>query len=225
MAGTITFHNAFASGTQISQLGSGTYDHIGFFGPNGTASAVEVESYQDTTFIVEPDGTEMAAASGVSKLMNCKWISSSGVQVSGQPGVNIANLNVFDSGNLSTYPDFVNRPSGTLLIRYQASGTTKVRTYQAKLYAYDATGLQTQAPPDVVVLMFEINASGLAYAAQSGAWATAHTTNTPLFFADHSSTNGYEPKNAHFWVAGISVRPTAIGVLDDWNLAFQVSYA
>lgn len=225
--GKIIFHNARASGTIISQLGSGTYDHIGFFGANDTASAVEVGSYQDTTWVVNDAG--VAAAGETGKLTNCKYISSTGVRVSGLPkgpyNKNINQVNVFKAAALNTYPDFPNQSSGTLLIEYCASGTSLVNTYNCKLYGYDATGLTTDPPPDITLVGFEINASGKWYSGQSGVWVGMNGSANPLYFVNHSSANGYRAAHKHIWVAAIACKPNSIGVLDDWNLAFQMQYA
>ena len=226
--GRIIFHNARASGTLISQLGSGTYDHIGFFGANDTASAVEVGAYQDTTWIVNSAGSKAAGETG--KLTNCKYINGTTVRISGLPkgpyNKTIAQVNVFKKAALGTYPSFPNQSSGTILIEYQASGSSKVSTYNAKLYAYDATGLTTDVAPDITIVGFEINASGVAYSVgTSGVWVALAGASNPLYFLNHATANKYVPQHKHIWVAALSVKPNSIGILDDWNLAFQVQYA
>lgn len=222
MAGELFFHNAHASGTIISQLGSGTYDHLGFFGADYN-TAIDVNSYQDSTYIVNSAGTPLGGDAGI--LMNVKYKSSTTCDVSGWTDVSIDALNVFDVDNLSTSPDFAHRPSGTLMIRYCASGVSTVNTYQAKLYAYDATGSATDPAPDVTVMGFEINASGLWYSGQSGVWVAMEGSANPLHFVDHSATNNYEAASEHIWVAAITVRADSVGILDDWNLAFTFQYA
>jgi hypothetical protein len=232
--GTITFKNARESGVIATQLGSGTYDHIGFFGANGPATAVEVGSYQDTTVIVDQDGNADASLGpfgGSGYFQNCKNIGlADTVRISGAPDgpfdVLITEANKFDVNNLNTEPFFSNISSGTLLIQYEASGTSSVNTYNAKLYAYDNGGAITDPPPDVTVVGFEINASGIFNdAAHSGVWHQMHGRDDALLFSDHSSANGYRASNLHLWVAAISVRPNSVGVLDEFDFVFSTQFS
>jgi len=229
--GRIYYQNARVSGIVFSQLGSGLTDHIGFFGPTGAASAVQVGSFQDTTFMTKGDGSiasYLGAGSGA--LTNCKWTSTSGVRISGLPrgpyNKLLSQVNVFNPANLSTYPHFVNRSSGTLLIRYVASGVAAVHTYNAKMWAYDATGSLTDPPPDVTVNAFEINASGQWFdASHSGVWRTIHGQGNAMFFANHSPANGWTAQNTHIWVAALSIKANSVGVLDDMNFAVSLQFA
>lgn len=232
--GRIEFRNARESGVVISLLGSGTYDHIGFFGANGTTTAVEVGSYQDTTIIVDENGVANPAHGpfgGSGFMTNCKNLGvETQVQISGSPGgpgvVNIADVNVFDPANLLTEPEFSHQNSGTLMMVYHASGVSAVHTFNAKLYAFDNTATVETAAPDVTIQGFEINASGLwRNAAHSGVWKTMSNRNDALEFADHSNANGYQPNNMHIWVAAITARPGAVGILDDFDLAFELQFA
>ena len=225
--GTVTFHNARASGIEVYQLGSGSPDHLGFFGSAGTSDAIPNGSYNGSIIIVDSNGTVPAYLGSESgKLTNCKWASASTVEISGWGAVEIDTINIFDTDNLDTYPDFKNRPSGALMIRYCASGTNAVRTYNAKLYAYELGGVTTSAPPDVTINAFEINASGQTRsAAYSGVWTTCHGSDNALLFDDHSAANGWEPHTEHLWVAAISAKPNAVGILDQWSLAFQLQFA
>lgn len=231
--GTIQFHNARASGVQISQLGSGVNDHMGFFGINGQDSAVDLNSYQDTTILVNsagvPDPTLVFGGSGF--FTNTKNVGDPNtVELSGGgsgPGeVPITSVNIFDSANLLTEPEFSQQSSGTLLIQYFASGVQAVNTFNAKLYAFDNTATVLTPAPDVTIQGFEINASGIwKNAAFSGVWSTMSNQNDALQFADHSTANGYEARNRHIWVAAITARADSIGVLDDFDFAFEVQFA
>lgn len=223
--GTVEFRSARASGIFIHQLGSGTADHLGFFGAAGVNQSLTVNEYNDTTFITDELGnvpTYLGEASG--ELRNCKYIDGSTVEVSGAQ-ITITNLNVFHVDNLDTAPHFINSVSGTLLIRYLASGVSEVHTYNARLWAYDRdAGDHVSAPTDVAVLGFEINASGEWYnTAQSGVWNSMDGYTSSLYFADHSPRNGYLAAHEHIWVAGITVRPEAVGALD-FGLGFTVQY-
>lgn len=222
--GTVIFHNARASGVIVSQLGSGVFDHIGFFGPFDTVSYVQKDNFQDTTWIIDSAGNPMPGAHS-GKMTNCKYIDSDIVKVSGFPNAYINQVNVFNPAALTTYPDFPHQTSGTLLIEYVASGVSEVHTYNAKIYAYDATGAITDLPPDVTVMGFEINASGQWYTGQSGVWVAMNAQGSPLYFVDHRASNGWDAEHKHIWVAAISVKPDAVGILNDFNLAFQFQYA
>ncbi len=230
--GQLTFHNARESGVQIFAIGSGVYDHLGLFGSAGSSNAVEIGSFQDTTIIVDSGGDENPAFGpfgGLGFMTNNKWISASGVRISGTPvgpfEAFIRNVNVFDPAAVGTYPDFANRASGTLMMRYQASGTSAVNTFNAILYAYDATGALTDPPPDVQVFAYEINASGQTEVATSGLWKALLGQSDGLSFVDHSAANNWLADNVHIFVAGISATPQAVGILDDWNVAFQLQFA
>ena len=235
MAGTVNFRNASASGTVVSHLGSGTYDHIAFYGDSGSNSDVTINTFQGTTFIAQSTGAVAGAVGSSGQMTNCQRPSAdntSGVLVKAvgetdpRPEVLITSLTQFDLANIDSYPDFPNRPSGTLFIEFIAPSSLNVQTFNAKLYAYDAGGLITDSPPDVNVWMFEINPSGqfVSDNSISGVWKLAHGQNSALDFVNHSSTNGWAPRNQHVWVAAISVQPTAIGAIDDWNMAFSVQF-
>lgn len=228
--GTIVIRNARESGVALTPLGSGTYDHLGFFGTQGPATAIEVGSYQDTTLIVDQDGAANSALGGFGGsgyMLNTKNVGNPNtVEMSGVGEVLITDVNKFDVNNLSTEPYFSQMASGTLLIEYQASGVSEVHTFNAKMYAYDNTGAITDAPPDVTVVGFEINASGIWNdVAHSGVWHVMHGRDNALLFADHSAANGYVARNQHFWVAAISVRPNTVGVLDQFDFAFSTQFA
>jgi len=232
--GRISIHNARESGVEISLLGSGTYDHAGFFGANGVTTAVEVGSYQDTTIIVDQNGVENPALGpfgGAGFMTNCKNAGDGvSVTLSGLPigpgTVPITSVNLFDAGNLLTEPEFLNQSSGTVLIQYFASGVSTVHTFNAKIYAFDNTASVETAPPDVTIQGFEVNASGAwRNAAQSGVWVSMAGRNNALEFSDHSNAKGYQPSNRHIWVAAITARPEAVGILDDFDFAFELQFA
>lgn len=232
--GRVEIRNARESGVEISLLGSGTYDHIGFFGSNGISTAIDVGAYQDTTIIVDENGVENPALGpfgGSGFMTNCKNAGDGvSVTLSGVPNgpgtVPITSVNVFNAANLLTEPEFLNQSSGTILIQYFASGVSTVHTFNAKLYAFDNTADVNTAPSEVTVQGFEINASGAwRNSAQSGVWVTMEGRNNALEFSDHSTAKGYQPSNRHIWVAAITAKPDAVGVLDDFDFAFELQYA
>lgn len=225
--GSISFHNPRASGVLLNQLGSGTLDHIGFFGPQGVSSAIQVGQYNDSTIFVDSGGAvvpHIGSESGA--VINNKYVTDTTVQISGFAAQLLSLTNVFNADNLSTEPNFINQSSGSLLVRYFASGVSDVHTYNVNIFAYDATGSFADAPPDVTVRAYEINASGQWFnSAQTEVWKTIHGQSDAYFFTNHSPSNGWRAANEHLWVAGISVRANSVGVLDDWNLAFSMQFA
>jgi len=232
--GRIEFRNARESGVELAQLGSGTFDHMGFFGINGDASAVDLNSFQDTTILVDSAGTPdptLGPFGSSGFFTNTKNVGDpTTVELSGGglgPGVvPIVNVNIFDTANLLTEPEFSQQSSGTLLIQYFASGVSEVSTFNAKLYAFDNTATILTPAPDVSIQGFEINGSGIwKSAAFSGVWSTMSNQADALEFADHSVANGYVARNRHIWVAAITARADSIGILDDFDFAFEIQFA
>jgi len=228
--GTIRFRSARASGLQISQLGSGLFDFLGFFGAAGHEEGIEIGSYNDTSIVVTELGIpQFTTFGGSSYCTNCKFITSTTAQISGLPAgpyiKPINQINVFHPGNLTTAPNFRNRASGTLLVQYTASGTSKVHTFNAKMYGYDRFGAVTDPPPNVTVLGFEINASGLfKNAAHSGQWHNMMGRDDALEFVDHSPMFGYRDAHTHLWVAAITCRANSVGILNEWAIAMQLQF-
>ncbi|MCK5610098.1 hypothetical protein KAR91_49955 [Candidatus Pacearchaeota archaeon] len=235
MAGTVNFRNASASGTVVSHLGSGIYDHIAFYGDTGPSSAIIINTFNGTTFIADDTGTVADVAGTSGQMTNCARPSAdntSGVilkvvgETDPRPERLITQVNTFDLANIASYPDFTNLASGTLMIEFIAPSSLSVQTFNAKLYAFDSGGAITDSPPDVNVWMFEISPSGQfrAEADHSGVWKLAHTRDSSLDFVNHSNANGWEAREQHIYLAAISVQPTAIGAIDDWDLAFSVQF-
>ena len=235
--GTIKFYNARVGvsglGFQISQLGSGVTDHVGFFGPNGHVSAITVGQFQDTTIAVDDAGTPPNTTfGGTAYLTNNKQNGPSGVIISGLPegpyDVKLTKVNRFLAANLAVgkYPDFLHRNSGTLLITYEASGASQVHIFNPKFFAFDNTATIDDSPPDVSVFGYEINGSGQWFnASVSGVWQQTTGRDSPIFLTNHSPANGWLAKNKHYFVLGLSVKPNSVGVLDLWDMGFQLQFA
>jgi len=217
-SGVLTFHACHNSGVMISPLGEGTYDHMGFFGINGPGDAIIVENWNDSTWVVDSTGARDPAAWDA--LVNNKYIDASGCSSSGHPRVAIGD-----------YQDADHIASGTLLIWFRASGNIGgISTYNAKLFAYDNTATQGDAPSNVTVNGFEINESGIAGSIENWTppvyWSSMGSIYNGIDFADHSPNTKYFPDQAeHIWRAAISVRADAVGFLDDWDLVFIFQFA
>jgi len=232
--GQIKFWNARVGNgkvIEVKQLGSGTYDHVGFFSSTGHTSAVQINEFQRSTLLVDDAGTPFLATFGGSGYFtNNRLKTSTGVVISGLPrgpyDVLLTKVNKFLSANLAIEPDFRHRPSGTLLITYQASGASLVNIFNPKLFAFDALGAVTDPPPGVNVFGYEINASGQWFSsAVSGVWQQTTGQGSPILLGNRSTAKGWKPRNEHYFGVGLSVRPTDVGVISDWNLAFSMQFA
>lgn len=210
-SGVLTFHACHNSGITVSELGKGTYDHIGFFGAGGPSDAIVVEQWNDSTWIVDASGNRDTSTWG--ELVNNKYIDGSGCSSSGLGRVDI-----------SAYQDEDHTASGTLLVRFRTSGNIQIDTYNAKLYAFNnLTGNYYEPPEYVTVMGFEINPSGLG---STFIWSDMGGLSKGVDFVDHSpATQYYENTNEHLWYATISAKGSAVGFLDDWDLMFAFQYA
>jgi hypothetical protein len=210
VSGIVTFHACHNSGIMISQLGSGTYDHMGFFGANSASDAIIVGSYNDTTLVVDASGNPRTPVAN-SVLVNNKYIHSSGVSISGSPTLIINNIQ-----------DEVHLSSGTLLIWFRTTNSAKVNTYNAKLFVYDNTADIYTAPTDVEVEGYEINASGVGV----GGWYSMNGFAAGVNFVDHAPSTNYAFNDTeHRWYAGISLKPISVGFLDDFDFVFRFQFA
>ena len=195
----------------ISELGQGTYDHMGFFGTSGPSDAVIVGNYQDSTFVVDASGNPNPSVWGA--LMNNKYLDASGVSISGMGRIGLES---------AALQSVAGQASGTLLVWFRASGALTISTYNAKLFAYDNTATIYDSPGDVTLMGYEINASGLG----SSAWSSLQGFAAGLNFADHSPATAYMYNvGEHKWWMGISARADAVGLLDDFDLVFRFSFA
>jgi len=234
--GTVKFRSAASSGVLIHQVGSGTFDHIAFYGVTGETSQVAVGTFQGSSFIAQSDGTVAGTTGTSGELTNCARVvdtdDTSGVLVkvvgnaTPQAEVDIVFLSIFDPASVATYPDFVNRASGTLFVEFIAPSSLSVHTFNAKYYAFDNGGAITDPPPDVRIYGFEINPSGqfVSDASISGVWKLMDGQSQALDLANHSNALGWHPREFHYWTIGISALPEAIGALDQFDMAFQVQF-
>ena len=213
VSGILSFHSAYNSGVMVSELGTGTYDHIGFFGINGVSDAIIVQNWNDSTWAVDASGARDTGSWDA--LINNKYIDASGCSTSGMPRVDIAD-----------YQDADHTASGTLLIWFRASGDMLINTYNAKLFAYDNTGSLYDPPPDVTLMGFEINPSGALIDGYSVTeWSSMAGYAAGIDFVDHSPNTSYqEDQNEHMWYCAISARADAVGYLN-YNFSFVFQFA
>jgi len=211
-SGVLTFHACHQSGMMVSELGSGTYDHIGFFGAGGVNDAIIVNQYNDTTFIVTSGGV-----AGGGTLMNNKYISATECSTSGHPVKTVGS-----------YQDAAHLASGTLQIWFRAAGTLKIDTYNARLFVYDTVSNNYYTPPTYVTVNgFEINPSGATIGAYDVTeWSPMGGMANGINFFDHSPTFQYfNNQNEHLWRCAISARADAVGLLSDFHFLFTFQFA
>lgn len=204
-----------ASGTIIEQLdppgNTSGANHVGFFGaggPQGVPFAVIVDKYQDSTYITNASGTNMGQA-------------PFGVKASGElnntkfEDVNLANVNGVGGVELSGIPQL----SGTLLIRFEPSGSTPVRTQNVLLRTVvlnSASGVDNVAGVVVGLKVqgFEPNADN-SWTQTAGDGALDNR----IFFVDHN-----EPDLVHDFFVSLSASPEAVGERNDFGMFFIIEF-
>lgn len=215
---TLTFlapSGAPASGTIIEQLippgNTSGANHVGFFGvggPKGVPFAVIVDKYQDSTYITNTSGENMGIApfglleSG--RLNNTKFEEGE-----------LANINGVGGIELSGIPQL----SGTLLIRFEPSGSTPVRTQNVLLRTVvlnSASGID-----NVAGVVVGLKVQGFEPAADN-AWtqiAGDGALDNRIFFVDHN-----DPDLIHDFFVSLSASPEAVGERNDFGMFFIIEF-
>lgn len=215
---TLTFlapSGAPASGTIIEQLdppgNTSGANHVGFFGaggPQGVPFAVIVDKYQDSTYITNVSGFNMGVAPfGVKasgELNNTKFQDAS-----------LANVNGVGSVELSGIPQL----SGTLLIRFEPSGSTAVRTQNVLLRTVvlnSASGID-----DVTGVVVGLKVQGFEPAADNAWTQTAGdgALDNRIFFVDHNV-----PDLVHDFFVSLSTSPEGVGERNDFGMFFIIEF-
>jgi hypothetical protein len=198
--------SAFAANSRIDNLGSGTYNHIGFFGSTSGVGVAPTEA-QDTSWITDSGGVVRNTSVASGQLINNKWVDASGVSVSGGSRVDLTDV----------------QSSGSGTIRIEVSGTSTMEISNAKLYAYNGTNINTD-PSGMYVLTYEILGSSASGTGDSQ-WALTDATNYN-YMVDRVSGVGYDPANVFDYIVGVSVRPKSGEASGSRNfgLLFQVDF-
>ena len=186
-------------------------NHVGFFGaggPEGIPFAVIVARYQDKTFITNASGTNLGAAPwglpGSGELINHKYVSSNTVNVSGLGSNSLSN---------------VTPESGTLLVRFEASGTTEVRTQNAILYTVALNA--TSGVDDVSSVVSNLKVQGYEPGVDA-TWtqtAGAGAVDNRLLLQDHTVTD-----LVHDFFVGLSASPEAVGERSDFGFFMVIEF-
>ena len=228
-----------AEGTYIDHASSG----IGFFGGDFGLS-VPVDSFQDTTFVTNSDGTTQAQ-----KLNNTKYASESGVKHNTQ--------NEIDNEAMPNY-------YAPLNIRFEHTEAVRVKNCQLRIFdrsdiTKNASGVTTAVyeirhPLDVEGANTALSHRGNG--AGNHGWTNflhvdgTDNTVTPMTFTDSPGVSGINGNDSdstavpnplqgiagattdgaahlakrHDWYAALSASPDEIGSKTDFGLYFTVEY-
>lgn len=103
LSGIIEFHASSGAPCHPLQIdhfvaGSGLgYNRIGLFGTGGPGTYVQVNLFQDTTYIVNESGAPSGSALASGKLTNLKYINSSSVNPNSSGSVSVSGITERDS--------------------------------------------------------------------------------------------------------------------------------
>ncbi len=186
-------------------------NHVGFFGaggPEGIPFAVIVSRYQDATFITNTSGFNLGrdpyGLPGSGELINHKFVDTSTANVSGTGEVSLIN---------------VTRPSGTLLVRFLASGTTEVRTQNAILYTVVLNA--SSGVDDVTSVVAGLKVQGYEPEVDS-TWtqtAGAGAIDNRLLILDHDVA-----ELQHDFFVGLSASPENVGERNDFGFFMVIEF-
>ena len=204
-----------ASGVELSGITSGTYDHIGYYGPLGWNEPVDLGNAQDISWIIDDGG--VAIGGGLSEsgqMVNHKWTDASGVSIASGARVDLSSV--------------VSSGSGTL--RIQVTHGSNINISGAKLFAYDGVDVNND-PSGLWVLSYEIIPSGIgAESIRSGLgdtqWALIDVTNFN-HMVDRTPDVGWAASGEFNFHIGLSVRPklTQPSGLQNFGLYFKFDYS
>lgn len=186
-------------------------NHVGFFGaggPQGVPFAIIVDKFNDATYITNTSGFNMGVAPfGVpasGKLNNFKFEASNLVNVSGVAGIEVSGIPY---------------NSGTVLIRFEPSGATAVRTQNTlcrTVILNSASGID-----DITGVVVGLKVYGFEPGADNQWTQTAGigALDNRIFLLDHTI-----PDLVHdFWVT-LSSSPEQVGQRNDFGFFFIVEF-
>lgn len=215
---TLTFlapSGAPTSGTIIEQLdppgNTSGANHVGFFGaggPQGVPFAVIVDKYQDATYITNTSGSNMGVAPF--GLLESGRLNNTKFEEDG-----LANVNGVGGVELSDIPQL----SGTLLVRFEASGSIAVRTQNVLLRTVvlnSASGID-----DVAGVVVGLKVRGFEPGADNTWTQTAGigALDNRIFFVDHNV-----PDLVHDFFVSLSASPEAVGERNDFGMFFIIEF-
>lgn len=209
VSGIIEFHASSGAPThprQIASLlpGSGQdYNRAGFFGSSGPGSFVTINTYQDTTFIVNEDGNPSGAFTASGKLQNNKYIGASNVNPNGSGSISVSALT---------------RPDATFRVRFTEPSGNAVTTQNAQLKAVNLTATsgvsdETAKVSGLLIQCFEVGVDS--------SWTLISQTGTNNYASLSSRATSTIIHDYHI---AVSVSPLAVGIRRDWAFLFKLEY-
>ncbi len=215
---TLTFFapsGAPARGTVIEQLvppgNTSGANHVGFFGaggPQGVPFAVIVNKFQDSTFITNTSGFNMGVAPfglrASGELNNFKFETTSLANVSGVASILLSDIPA---------------ESGTLLIRFEPSGSVPVRTQNTLMRTVllnSASGVDNVS--DIVIGLV---IQGFEPGTDNTWTKTAGNSalDNRLFLLDHNDTD-----LVHDFFVSLSASPEAVGERNNFGFFFIIEF-
>lgn len=186
---------------------------LGFYG-NGFGTSVQVNSFQERTFVTDGAGTVQGT-----EARNVKWTAAASA-ILGQetPGssTSIAVRNI---------PNYLS----TLNIRF-THPSTQVRTQNAKVIIYDRSSIASKAS-GVSTFAYEVihpDPSQLVLGSGSGSWSNVTETGTFLPLRNSPGSGGLNAVatsgQRHDWYVALSASPTGIGSKTQYGLYVSLEY-
>ena len=186
----ITFYSAGgpSSGIEIDAIGSGTFDHVGCYGPLVHGASIGLGAAQDVSWLVDDAGAARKGGSAESgQLNNTKWADPSGV--------------VINSGSREALPII---ESGFATLRIALTDTGNFNVSGARLYAYDGSN-QSNDPSGLWVLSAEVVPP--AYSGNGDTeWAIIDSSKFN-YMTDRVASLGYPAATEFNYFVMLSVRP------------------
>ena len=217
---TISFH--INDGTSVPNI-SGAFSinavagsGLGFYG-NGFGTSVQVNNFQERTFITDSSGISQGP-----EARNVKW-TAPGSAILGQetPGSSTSLA-------LNNIPNYLS----TLNIRF-THPTTQVRTQNAKVIIYDRNSISNKASGVSTYGYEVVHTSPLQNVAGSGTgnWYDLTPTGTYLPLRNNPGISGVNPTGnttgsglQHDWYVALSASPTGIGSKTQYGLYVSLEY-
>lgn len=210
MAVSIQFLHPALTGVQLSNLGSGTWDHFRFSASTSGAGVVS-GFFQDTTWIADDAGAIAGSAGTSGQLINNKRISSTGVAITAHSGGTVAYSGSLDgiTGSISgSLPDFTLRPSGTVFIKVASDDASVFLVNSAQIWMDDGTTV-TASPSGATFYAVEYDKDGC----QQSSWTSINGSGAALTLNPHTVGNGYALATDHYFAIALSATPTTSGAL------------
>lgn len=189
---------------------------LGFYG-NGFGTSVQVNSFQERTFITDGAGTVQGL-----EARNTKWTAAASA-ILGQETIGSST-----SIAVNKIPNYLS----TLNIRF-AHPTTQVRTQNAKVIIYDRSSIASKAS-GVSTFAYEVihpDPSQLVVGSGSGTWKDVTEVANFLPLRNSPGTSGLNAVGnttgsglRHDWYLGLTASPTGIGSKTQYGLYVSLEY-